>query len=753
MKLMYDMPELDQSVFDDAVTEQEKLMYVVPFTINEDQFVSGWLAITDKKIYKILDGKLLAVWEIKNSCNYQTEVMYGSCGFYATFNGTSTLICQFVSSRHLSRYAVICRACEILAQQENNLTPIEDDTPERFCPKCNRPYVANSTICPNCMDKKIIYKKLFAMTKGLRLMMCVPLFVAAFSVIFSIINPIIQKHAVDDYMLATDGKDKIGGFILVVCCIVLIDFISRALGVFQGRVAAIAGNRFTLMLRSLLYEKITSLSLASISRRPTGELMTRITTDTATIQSFIVHQIPSLFVTLTTFIISLIILLINYPWVAIFIFAPMPLAYLFSRYIFSIMSLRDRKYERLHTKNNYILQDSLSGFRVVKSYGKEQECTENYSKTADRCEWQAISNGKRDRSLNPLLSMLMHAGNYLILFYTYTQVFNQGLTMGELSQITAYANMVYAPLLTFSTLPTIITQFLTRVSKVFEILEETPDINDIDLPIDITIEGNISIRNVTFGYNSFDPVLKDVSVEIKAGEMIGIVGHSGCGKSTLVNLIMRMYEVNSGEIVIDDVNIKDISQNALRSQMGIVLQETFLFNGTIRDNIRYANPFATDDEVIRAAKIANAHEFIMNLPEGYNTKVGNAGGTLSGGERQRIAIARAVIHNPRILILDEATAALDTETEKQIQDALNRLSVGRTTIAIAHRLSTLRNADKLLVIDKGRVAEFGTHAELLKQKGIYYRLVMAQRKMAKGDNQKMEAKVKAEREQKALSAK
>ena len=212
--------------------------------------------------------------------------------------------------------------------------------------------------------------------------------------------------------------------------------------------------------------------------------------------------------------------------------------------------------------------------------------------------------------------------------------------------------------------------------------------------------------------------------------MIGVVGHSGCGKSTLINLIMRMYDPTEGIIEIDGVNVKDISQQTLRSQMGVVLQETHLFSGSIRDNIKYAMPYATDAEVIRAARAANAHDFIMRLPEGYNTIVGEKGYSLSGGERQRVAIARALIHNPPILILDEATAALDTETEKLIQDAIDKLTDNRTTFAIAHRLSTLRNASKILVIDHGRIAEFGTHKELLDQRGIYFKLVMAQTRAA-----------------------
>jgi ATP-binding cassette subfamily B protein len=213
--------------------------------------------------------------------------------------------------------------------------------------------------------------------------------------------------------------------------------------------------------------------------------------------------------------------------------------------------------------------------------------------------------------------------------------------------------------------------------------------------------------------------------------MIGIVGHSGVGKSTMINLILRLYDCTGGRILIDGVDIKDIAQDSLRSKVGVVLQETFLFDGSVYDNISYAKPDASFEEIIQAAKIANAHDFIVKLPDGYNTRVGDKGFSLSGGERQRIAIARAILHNPRILILDEATASLDTQTEKQIQEALNRLTKGRTTIAIAHRLSTLSNADRLIVLDQGKLAEFGTHNELMQEKGVYYKLVMAQRQTTK----------------------
>ena len=272
---------------------------------------------------------------------------------------------------------------------------------------------------------------------------------------------------------------------------------------------------------------------------------------------------------------------------------------------------------------------------------------------------------------------------------------------------------------------------MTSLAKVFELLDDKPEITDGTVMLPEDAKGNISFRDVSFGYNNYEDVLKHINIDINHGEMVGLVGRSGVGKSTLINLVMRLYDVTDGSITIDGIDIRDYDQHSLRSQIGVVLQENFLFKGTIYSNIAYAKPGCTHEEVIRAARMANAHSFIMRQPDGYNTIVGERGMTLSGGERQRIAIARAVLRDPKILILDEATASLDTETEKQIQDAINALIDGRTTIAIAHRLSTLRNATKLVVLEKGGVEEVGTHDQLMRSKGRYYKLVMAQRQMSK----------------------
>ena len=333
--------------------------------------------------------------------------------------------------------------------------------------------------------------------------------------------------------------------------------------------------------------------------------------------------------------------------------------------------------------------------------------------------------------IQPILGFIMGIGEYFLLFYVGNKIIGGEMTIGEMSQFSSYVSIIYGPLRWISSIPRRLTRIMTSIVKIFDVVDEDIDVADKENAVDHNIEGYISLENVSFGYDKTAYVLKNISAEIKPGEMIGIVGKSGVGKSTLINLVMRMYDVTEGSIKIDGIDIRDISQESLRSQIGVVLQETFLFSGTVYDNISYAKPTATREEVITAAKIAGAHSFIMKLPNAYNTKVGERGHTLSGGERQRIAIARALLHNPKILILDEATASLDTETEKQIQDALQKLIADRTTLAIAHRLSTLRNATRIIVLDKGGLAEMGTHDELIRKKGIYYGLVMAQRQMSK----------------------
>ena len=730
MKLLYDLPEADRLAYESQSAAGEKIAYCLPYDIEGTEFVKGFMLFTDLAIYRILDGKILLRADFSELSDFTTEIMYGSVGFYAKRGGNTELLCRFISGRNLPRYSVVVGGCKMLAERARGELPNSDE-PERYCPKCGRPYLLHTKICPFCRDNKEIYRKLWGMTRGLRLMMLFPLLAAIISVAFRFILPFVQKTAINEYILNGDRADNyMIHFAVIIGAIILLDLAHRAVNVLQGRIAAVSGNRFTRTLRAILFEKIQMLSMNSISAKTTGDLMGRINNDVNVVQNFMTHLLPTYFAQAFSFVMALVLLLLLNPLMCLFVFIPIPIA------VFAIFKFRENMRRRnvhswlLGQRTNHLLQDVINGARVVKAYGNEQNAIAEFEK---KTEDQAVcdeSNGKVFDTVFPILGYVVRFGSYLILLYGNLLLFNGSMDVGTLNQFNSYANIIYEPLMQITAIPRNISAFMTSLSKIFEILEEEPDVADAKMPRNDRIKGDVEINNVTFGYESYNPVLKNVSVSVKAGEMIGLVGHSGCGKTTLINLIMRLYEVNRGSIEIDGINIKDFSQNALRSQIGVVLQETHLFSGSVRDNIRYGNPHATNEEVVMAARAANAHDFIINLPEGYNTMVGEKGFSLSGGERQRIAIARALIHNPKILILDEATAALDTETEKLIQDALNKLAVGRTTFAIAHRLSTLRNADKILVLDHGNVVEFGTHVELLNSRGHYYKLVMAQKKAA-----------------------
>jgi ATP-binding cassette subfamily B protein len=326
------------------------------------------------------------------------------------------------------------------------------------------------------------------------------------------------------------------------------------------------------------------------------------------------------------------------------------------------------------------------------------------------------------------LSMILiwSIGGYLIIQHP-----GPANTLGTLMMFTFYVGMFFGPIGSLADSARQVTRAASSAQRVFEVLDTPPEIYSQTTALKKdTLEGRVEFRNVGFSYEGAQPALRDINITIEPGQMIGLCGPSGAGKSTFVNLLCRFYDVTDGQILVDGVDVRDYDVQWLRQQIGVVLQEPFLFHGTIAENIRYGRPDASDAEVIEAARAANAHDFIVGVPDGYDTMVGERGQSLSGGERQRISIARAILHNPKVLILDEATSSLDTETERQIQEAMDRLVTGRTTIAIAHRLSTLQAADRLVVLQKGKIAEQGTHAELVQiEDGVYAKLYKTQMEM------------------------
>lgn len=611
------------------------------------------------------------------------------------------------------------------------------------CPKCGKPFVANTQFCINCADKGSIVKKFIKLGKDYIPAFLFSGFLVLICNVANLLIPVINRNLVDNYLFpASEGlapwgdKNPYLAIVGLVLAMFGIYVFVRVVSIFAARLRNKSGTSFMNELRTKMYEKIQFLSMSSISRRTTGDLIKRVTEDTTVIADFLKMETAQIIEVGVIFLCVSIYFIVTRPILAVFVFLPVPITvFAISRF----WKFIHRKYERqwiLGSRANGILHDIIKGIRVVKVFGTEEKEIKKYDYAAKKQAEIQAENEKIWAILFPALGFVVGLGEFLVLYFGAWAVLGESfmgepMTVGELTQIISYTGYIYGPLRWMTSLPRSIANAVTSMAKLNEILDEEPDIKDHENVISPEIHGDIEFKNVTFGYKSYEPVLKNVSLKINQGEMVGIVGHSGVGKSTFINLVMRLYDVNSGSLMIDGTDIRDIEKSKLNNSIGIVFQETFLFAGSIYDNILYAKPDAPPEDVIAAAKIANAHDFIIKLPDAYNTVVGEHGYSLSGGERQRIAIARAVLRDPKILILDEATASLDTETESKIQEALQRLTEGRTTIAIAHRLSTLRNADRLIVLEKGELAEFGTHEELLKNKGIYYNLVMAQRQTTK----------------------
>ena len=531
--------------------------------------------------------------------------------------------------------------------------------------------------------------------------------------------PWIIKDMIDDVLMS---KDML--MLNLIAAGILVVMFTR--GVFyygQSYLVSYVGQRVIIDVRSVLFRKFQKMPLSYYDRQQTGTVMSYITNDVSAMQSAIVDNLIEL-VTESSILIGSLGMMIYLDWkLSLLTLMTIPL-------VGFAMKIFGRKLKRSSTviqeraaEITSLLQESISAIRVVKSFVRETYEIRRFEEQNWRNFQAAMKNVKLSSLLTPTVEFLAAIAVTFIVWFGGYEVVNEVITAGELVAFLTYAVNLANPVKRLSRVYAAIQKAMAAADRVFEVMDLDEKITDVPgakpLP---PIQGQVEFKDITFSYKEGQPALQHISLKAEPGQMIALVGPSGSGKSTIANLIPRFYDVDSGTISIDGHDIRQVTADSLREQIGLVPQETMLFSTTVMENIRYGRLDATDEEVVEAARAANAEEFIKDLPEGYDTKLGERGLNLSGGQRQRLAIARAILKNPRVLILDEATSALDTESEKIVQDALDKLMVGRTSFVIAHRLSTIFNADQIFVVENGQLREHGTHEELLAAGGLYSNL-------------------------------
>lgn len=735
MELLFKLPKKTQNCLN--LGGLEEIRYCVPYDISSSASFGdiGYIVVTNEHLIITEGDKIAFESDLGRLEKIKCEPMVNSgILLVKEYNGKEEKYIARFSMHHLTRVSFVAKGAERLRDQ--NKKAVISHEREKICLKCGRA-LPGTMKCPKCDGKLVTLSKFWNLVKEYKVKLVIMSLISLSSTFFALYLPEIQKKFVNNHLTTKSGT--LNDVLLFVGVMLGMTVLQILIDVGKNWWFVSFGSRLSQSIRSRMYSKIQELSLSFILEKKPGELMNRVARDTGSIQRFVQECFGHMFSHMITMIGAIIIMFTMDVRMTLVSIVFLPIVFILTG------AFRKSIHKRFHLqwvksdKLNSSLQDVISGMRIVKSFGKEQSESEKFKNL--NAEFSAVQSRNEVfwASLFPILTFIMSMGIYFVIYMGGIRILDGKMTIGGLMQFQSYVWMLYGPLQWMTHLPRRLTEMITSMERIYDVLDEEPLIGNKTDSVRHDIRGDVEFKNVSFGYRPYEPVLENVNFKVKKGEMIGLVGASGTGKSTMINLIMHLYEVDDGELLIDGKNINDLNTGYYHSQIGVVLQENFLFSGTIYNNIRFAKPDATEEDVIRAAKMANAHDFICKTPDGYNTYVGEHGHNLSGGERQRIAIARAILNNPKLLILDEATSSLDTESEYLIQKALERLTDGRTTFAIAHRLSTLRGADRLIVIDGHQIAEIGTHNELMEKKGIYYRLVTAQLQMQSLESDKTEA--------------
>mgnify|MGYP001043441487 CR=1 FL=1 len=655
--------------------------------------------------------------------------------------GTERCLCQF-SNTKMEAFMRMCRLLEKI-QKGEEITQEDLDVKrgKECCPKCGMNYPDQERkVCPKCMDKGSILLRVMKYFKPYKVQLVIMVICYLLTAGLNLAWPYLSGTILYDKVLAKNEEFlalvhlPAGRFVLALTILVVVMILTKVLiqgvGILQGVCTVQIATDVMAKLKSQVFDSMGKLSISFFTKRQTGGLMTRVADDADEISSFFIDGIPYFFINVGTIVATCVIMLILNPLLAIASIVLMPVLFYVSYHLMPRLWHFYGKRHRANRRLNSQMNENFTGARVVKAFGQEEQEIDRFKKNNGRVREAELDLARFDCQFSAIYYLVEDFLTFLVWAAGSALIISGGdMELGLLITFAGYVGQLKWPLEFMSRIFRWYTNAMNSAQRMFEIIDAVPEVKESPDPVrPETLRGEIELKNVTFGYEPNKPILKDVSFHVEAGEVLGIVGRSGAGKSTLVNLISRLYDAGEGEVLVDGINVKRYGFKELRKNVAMVSQETYIFVGTVAENIAYARPEASREEIIRAAVQASAHDFICKMPQGYDTILGPANRALSGGEKQRISIARAILADPKILILDEATSAVDTETELAIQKSLEQLEKGRTVLSIAHRLSTLRNATHLIVIDDGRVTESGTHAELMAKKGTFYKLIELQTK-------------------------
>jgi len=703
--------------------EEEVRIQVATDMAGQERFEERWLVVTDQRLLFLHanGGNGLVQMPMNAVKNARVEALVGG-GRLEVEQEQGEPAHVYYSNSLAPKFAEVAEGIKQLSTGQDLNLPAELERSR--CDQCGRMLPEKDGICPACIKKRDTLRRLITYVMPYRFRAIVLVLLTIGATFLGLVPPYLVKHIIDDVLTLGAGFDLL---LLLVGGLLAINILTWGGEVVRRWLNTWVGFRAVEDLRAELYRALQYLPLRFYEKRKVGAMISRMTNDSDLVEIYLLFDIPFIFSN-ALMVVGILVLLFYMNWeLTLYVLLPVPPIIIGSSLIWSRLQGYWRRWSAKWSRLSSHLNESITGIRVIKAFAQEQRESRRFDSRNRALQDVSVSAERSWLVFFMVTSFFMSFGAFFVWYFGGRQILYQKLMLGELMAFISYLWMLYRPLKWFGDFYSFMVRAFAGAERIFEVIdarsEPFADPDAVPVP---RLEGRVTFRDASFGYDPGKIVLRDVDLDVQPGEMIGLVGKSGVGKSTMINLICRFYDVTRGGLEIDGIDIRKIRLEDLRSQIGLVAQQSFLFNDTIAENIRYGKQNATFEEILRAARAANAHEFIITKPDGYDMVVGEQGNKLSGGEKQRLAIARAILHDPKILILDEATSSLDTQTEKKIQEAIARLIEGRTTFAIAHRLSTLRSADRLVVLDGGKIAEVGTHAELMARERIFYNLVKTQ---------------------------